>query len=381
MRQPGGLCLVVNSFISKRKLVGACVLAALLALPAVAAAAAWRRSAPSVRIVARGSVSGAVTAIGDSSFTVQTPGRAVGVVNALIAAANRVTGRAYPYVYGGGHAQAGIASVGIKGPGYTGHTLGYDCSGSVAAVLAAGGLWPGGSDVPNDAGIVSQLLAEGLIARGAASGPVGVTLYDNPGVHIFMNIDGRFFGTSDGGGGGNRHGGAGWLDDGAPDAFSPTYKRYHLLPSVLRNSTNAGHSVTFQLPQDPSVIGAMQLGDKVEVSYAQTSSGTIVANSLSYRGAITATGTVQSIAAGGFTIQTSSGTTVTLTTIGSADLQSLAVGDTVQVLYTKSPSGAVARTIQVTASAPATTNSATGSGYNGGYSDGHNGGYGDGGWQ
>ena len=54
---------------------------------------------------------------------------------ALTAAANSVTAGDFPYVYGGGHAEAGIASIGIKGPGYNGRRIGLDCSGSVAAVL------------------------------------------------------------------------------------------------------------------------------------------------------------------------------------------------------------------------------------------------------
>jgi cell wall-associated NlpC family hydrolase len=83
-----------------------------------------------------------------------------GVVNALATAANNVTKRAFPYVYGGGHSQAGIASIGIKGPGYNGRRIGFDCSGSVAAVLAGGGLWPAGAGLPNDAGIISSLIRE-----------------------------------------------------------------------------------------------------------------------------------------------------------------------------------------------------------------------------
>src|SRR5205807_416226 len=98
----------------------------------------------------------------------------------------------------------------------------------------------------NDAGVITELRHERLIAPGVGTGPLAVTLYDHPGVHIFMNIEGRFFGTSDGGGGGNPNGGAGWLSDGAPDASSPAYKRYHVLPGVLRQSTNAAHAITFQ---------------------------------------------------------------------------------------------------------------------------------------
>ena len=64
-------------------------------------------------------------------------------------------------------------------------------SGAVAAVLTRVGLWPAGSGVPNDAGMISALLRNRLIAAGPATAPDGVTLYDHPGVHIFMNINGR----------------------------------------------------------------------------------------------------------------------------------------------------------------------------------------------
>jgi cell wall-associated NlpC family hydrolase len=84
---------------------------------------------------------GTVTAIQSSDFTLQTAGRRTGVINALNEAANAVTEDDYPYVWGGGHAEAGVASKGIKGPGYNGRRVGYDCSGSVAAVLAGAGLW------------------------------------------------------------------------------------------------------------------------------------------------------------------------------------------------------------------------------------------------
>jgi hypothetical protein len=88
---------------------------------------------------------------------------------------------------------------------------------SVARALTAG------MPVPNDAGIIAVLRRQKLIARGVGHGPNAVTFWDKPGVHIFVSIDGRAFGTSDGGAGSpsRRHGGAGWLDDGTPVA-SPT---------------------------------------------------------------------------------------------------------------------------------------------------------------
>ena len=89
------------------------------------------------------------------------------MVSALTGAANRVTAQDYPYVYGGGHEQVGVASIGIPGPGYNGHRIGYDSSGALAAVLVAGGLWPAGTGVPSEAGMIAQLRAEHRIAPGS----------------------------------------------------------------------------------------------------------------------------------------------------------------------------------------------------------------------
>ena len=306
---------------------------------------------PSSRVVLRGSASGTVTVVNGSSFTIQTPGRATGVINALTTAANNITNRAYPYVYGGGHAQAGVASIGIKGHGYNGRRIGFDCSGSVAAVLASAGLWPAGAGVPNDAGVIAQLLRQGLIARGVGTGPLEVTLYDHPGVHIFMNIDGRFFGTSDGGGGGNPRGGAGWLSDGAPDASSPAYKRYHVLPSVLHESTNAAHAVTFQVGEGQSASGGLALGEKVQVGYEEVASGSLIATTIGYPGAITTSGTVESVVADGssITIQTADGVSLTLTSSSiPTPIDGLAVGDTVQVTYTAARATLIALEVTVT---------------------------------
>lgn len=326
----------MNGLTTKRVLVGCGVAACMLGLPA----AAWADS-----------VTGTVSVVGASAFTVQTPGRAVGVIAALTSAANRVTQNDYPYVYGGGHAEAGIASVGIKGPGYNGRRVGYDCSGSVAAVLARAGLWPAGQGVPNDAGIVAELLHQGMIARGAGTGPVEVTLYDQPGVHIFMNIDGRFFGTADGGGGGNPRGGAGWLDDGAPDASSSAYRRYHVLPAYLRASTNASHSVTFQLAQWGSPPGVLAVGEKVQVSYSQTRSGTLVATAVAYPGSATVSGVVSEVAGDGssLTLQEGDGSTLTFATGGATQLlNGVVVGDTVQLTYVSTAAGLSAVALAVT---------------------------------
>jgi hypothetical protein len=225
--------------------------------------------------------SGTVIGVARGSFAIESDGGRMSVVNALNNAANLVTGGDFPYVYGGGHAQAGIASIGIKGPGYNGRRIGFDCSGSVAAVLAGAGVWEPTSGVPNDAGIIAQLLSEHLIARGAGRGASEVTLYDDPGVHIFMNVDGRFFGTSDGGGGGNPAGGAGWLEDGAPDATSHHYKRYHLRLSMIGEQTTFERILTFQTTGHPTVAHGLELGTDVRVGYTQTPNGRMTAQGIS----------------------------------------------------------------------------------------------------
>ena len=308
-------------------------------------------------------VTGTFTSSGPYSFTVQMPGRATGVINALTVAADRVAAGDYPYVWGGGHAQVGIASIGVRGPGHNGKRRGYDCSGSVAAVLAGAGLWPAGAGVPNDAGVIRYLRQQGEIAPGAGTGPQEVTLYDEPGVHIFMNIDGRFFGTSDGGGGGNRRGGPGWLNDSAWDAHNPRFRRYHLLPSVLKTTTDAGYTTAFQF--GPGVdVSAIPIGARIAVVYKTTNQGTMVAQAVTLVGETTATGIVQSIAPDGssFALTTAAGQTVTFPApAGSTLAQSLlggqiVAGDTVTVAYISKPSLTV---ISVTVTAVPTTTTTT----------------------
>ncbi|MGH2874873.1 MAG: hypothetical protein ACRDLV_01345, partial [Solirubrobacteraceae bacterium] len=280
-----------------RRLAGAVSVLCALALPATAAAATGHHA----RATAAARATGTITAVDGWSFTIQMRGRQMAVISALTATANAVTKHDYPYVYGGGHAEAGIASVGIKGPGHNGRRIGYDCSGAVAAVLAGGGLWPAGAGVPNDAGVVHQLLAEHLIARGAGTGAQEVTLYDHPGVHIFMSIDGRFFGTSDGGAGNplQRHGGAGWLDDGAPDAYSRQYRRYHLLPPALGHRTTYGRSLSFQAGSGGALPAGLVVGERVRVVYGQTRQGANVPETVTVLGGGSGAGGTGGTGAGG----------------------------------------------------------------------------------
>lgn len=316
-------------------------------------------SLPSAAVAGGGQLTGKITFVGNTALTIQTGGRQVGVINALTRGANAITAQVYPYVWGGGHGEAGVASVGIKGgPGANGRRIGYDCSGSVAAVLAAAGLWPAGSPVPADAGIIAQLRAEHLIARGPGTAPDEVTLYDDPGVHIFMNIDGRFFGTSDGGAG-NPKGGPTWLDDGAPDASNRAFRQYHLLPSVLSDKTTYGQSYTFQTTANPVLVQGAELGDPVTVGYASGPAGEMVAQTIAYLGAVSATGTVVALAPDGssLTIDTPTGAALTYTTASvPALIEGVEVGDGVQITYTTEAGDAlVPHALTVTSEPPPAT--------------------------
>ncbi len=331
-------------------------------LLAVSPGAAWSTPLPT----RDGRVTGVLTSTGAYSFTVQTQGRPVGVINALAAAADKLSAGDFPYVWGGGHAEAGVASVGSKGPGHNGRRRGFDCSGSVAAVLAGAGLWPAGSGVPNDAGVILYLRQHGEIATGAGVGPHEVTLYDQPGVHIFMNIDGRFFGTSDGAGGANRRGGPGWLDDGATDARSGRFRRYHLLPSVLRATTTAGYALSFQFGPGVAPLSTIPPGARVNVAYRTTNEGTMVAQQLTLAGLQRVRGTVRRIRtdATAFTVVTRAGHRFRFDVGDNPILVrelsggQIAVGDRVLVSFITKPSLTVAD-VTVTAEPTPTTTTTT----------------------
>jgi len=288
--------------------VAACMAAAVpgiagpgAAMAASGAAAAAQQPPP---------VTGKLTATGMYSFTVQTPGQPGGMLNAFIGAANHLAGENIPYVWGGGHNQAGIPSIGSPGPGFNGRSRGYDCSGAVAAELVSLGLWPGGSSVPTDAGVVQNLLARGLIAPGAGVGPRAVTVYDHPGVHIFLNIEGRFFGTSDGDDpGGDPQGGPGWIDDSAPDVRSHHFRRYHFLPSVLRTSAGDASTFGFRTSHGLDMAYGYPVGARVSVAYRDSNTGSLVATSVKLIGERTVSGAITGMppSFAGFTMRTTEG--------------------------------------------------------------------------
>lgn len=91
-------------------------------------------------------------------------------ISAMKNEANQLSGK-YPYRWGGGHGSLGVPSGG-----------GFDCSGSVCAVLGAAGL------------VKSPLTSGSLMSWGMPGPGKRVTVYANP-AHTFMVIDGQFFGT------------------------------------------------------------------------------------------------------------------------------------------------------------------------------------------
>lgn len=346
----------------RRIVVNLCVLSTTLVLSigcAVVAQAGQALASVHANQARGGTLTGAVTAYTNGQITIQTPGRAVGVINALTTAANRITAQRLPYVWGGGHRQAGVPSAGVKGgPGFNGRRMGFDCSGAVAAVLTSAGLWPGGQGVPNDWGMIQYLLKHRLITPGAGVGPREVTLYDYPGVHIFMNIDGRVWGTSDGGAGANANGGPGWLNDGAYDVTRHQFRRYHFRSAVLQAKTKAAYSYTFAVGSALRSLPQLGVGTRVSVAYTTSLNGTMVAGALHYNTSPTTTppptappvtttvsGTVSAIQSdfSSFVVMSSGGQALTfLVTPGSSVAAQLSTGQvglgaSVTVTYTSSP--------------------------------------------
>jgi hypothetical protein len=333
-----------------RTLACATLLSVAVGASGASAALAAQPAQPSQPRGAR-AATGSVVSLEWSSFTIRVGGRHMPIVRALTDAADVVTQGDYPYVYGGGHAQAGTASIGIKGPGYNGRRIGFDCSGSVGAVLAAAGVLPAGMPVPNDAGIIAELRQQKLIARGVGHGPNAVTFWDKPGVHIFMSINGRDFGTSDGGAGNpaQRHGGAGWLDDGAPDAANSAFKPYHLVASELSVTTIYGPTLTFLTGSADDLLEGVVLGDNLHVSYTRDRRGALTASEIAFAAARTVTATVTAVAddRSSVTVQTAGGQTMTLTAADPHLFDWVGVGANVSVTYTPGPGGVpVARVIE-----------------------------------
>jgi hypothetical protein len=131
-----------------------------------------------------------------------------GKLAALIAEADRISRKNFPYVWGGGHAQP------APDPD---HTTGYDCSGAVSRLVQAAGYpYP-----TADTTVLEQLWK-------LPGGPGRVTVFlkpTGPQAHVFVRIGRRYWGTS---GFARPNGGAGWFTQGPSLAYVRGFAVYHL---------------------------------------------------------------------------------------------------------------------------------------------------------
>ena len=273
------------------------------------------------------------------------------IIAALTNTATAITGADYPYVWGGGHAEAGIASIGIRGPGYngrrTGSTARRRCRRARRRRAVAGGKRRAQRRRRDRA-----LRQEHLLAQGAGKAPIEVTLYDDPGVHIFMNINGRFWGTSDGGNGGDAKGGPGWLSDRAPDAYNHVFKQYHLVSTALKATDELGPVLHVRSQFEPRVdrrargrhrgAGDLQRPRRRDARTDRQLGRCPERDRLGPPGLARRTAT--------FTVVTAAGTTVTLSAAADpALLSEVQPGDTVTVAYGVSSGMMLVQRITVTA--------------------------------
>ncbi len=180
--------------------------------------------------------------VGGSSIQIPPPADAPEFVRRAWNEANRIDGMSLPYLWGGGHQSSPAPA---NGP--------FDCSGAVSRVLQAAGL-----PIPT--------MVSGQFTSVGKPGPGRVTIYANDG-HVYMSIDGRFFGT----GGSNPGGGAGWLD---PYSARPGFVVRHIplegdfvpenLVGVGAGFTQAAFAATFDVmlvPMDGSGPGLSPQGN------------------------------------------------------------------------------------------------------------------------
>jgi hypothetical protein len=111
------------------------------------------------------------------------PAPAGSAIARMLAEATRLTDANDGYLYGGGHTTLGVATNGC-----------FDCSGSVSAVLGAGGFLTS----PQSSESIIQALGKSVLP-GKGSGTPECTIWCDPHTHVFMSLNGQYFGTSVGG--------------------------------------------------------------------------------------------------------------------------------------------------------------------------------------
>jgi hypothetical protein len=160
-----------------------------------------------------------------------TPGKRTRI-DAMISEAATISNRNYPYAWGGGHASAGKPSSGGEGVGGTGpNVIGFDCSGSVAAVLAAGGVISVGSSVGSSGEFGHYQSSATASGPAPSNANPSVSVYYNS-THAWMTINGQYFST---GWNKNPKGGAGWGGKNPSEwpSASGSYESFHFTTAFL----------------------------------------------------------------------------------------------------------------------------------------------------
>lgn len=133
-------------------------------------------------------------------------GAGSGSLASVIAAADELDALRLPYNFGGGHVTPARPTGGQDGP-----FLGMDCSSTVSYVLQHAGYR------------VPTMTSTGFMSWGAP-GRGAVTIYANP-THVWMDIDGRAYGTS---GFARPNGGPGWFTIQPGEAYRSTFVVRHV---------------------------------------------------------------------------------------------------------------------------------------------------------
>lgn len=147
----------------------------------------------------------------------------------MISRASEISNKNYPYSWGGGHLSAGLPSIGPEHSSGGASVNGFDCSGSVGAILAAGGFIPTGSSLSSSGSFIHEYGHIGQPGPGPKG--KGVTIYANA-THEWMTINGRYFST---GWNPNPKGGAGWGGEKESEwpSASGSYESMHLTAKQL----------------------------------------------------------------------------------------------------------------------------------------------------
>lgn len=153
-------------------------------------------------------------------------------ISAMIEEANKITSQHYHYSFGGGHGKPGVPSMGSETESGGAQVIGFDCSGSSGAALAAGGLIKSIEVSGNFGNYQSEGKATAPGPAPAGTKP-SVSVYYNA-EHVFLEINGEYFSTS----GNNPGGGAGWQPgtDGQPLS---SFKVFHYTTKTLEEPYTA----------------------------------------------------------------------------------------------------------------------------------------------